>query len=411
MINWKKNKLFAFTIFFIFQTSIASPLKKPWTFIVYMAAANSLNSFAHLDIGEMAKVGSNEYVNVLVYLTLQIDGQAKTTQRYYIEKGKAVEIQHDVPMDSGSPDTLFQALTWAVNDYPSEHLAVVLWDHGSGPLNRCPSWMRGICYDDDTGNFLTDLNYKSVFEEINKIYRGGKKIDLVACDACLMADVEVAFALQDCADFFVASQETIPGDGYDYSRVLSKFKTGTLEPEVFARAMIEAYNLTYEGQKDYTLSLIDLKEISHLTEDMANVSTLLTSYLKKDKSGKMKRIIEKCTSKRYCLHFTEKTYIDLYGFYRALLRHLGSMTINHDEQIELGRALVKVQRTCNNCILDNVHSEDLKSAHGLSIYFPSMHEGIQASYPATHWALNTNWLNFLEAYCNLGGKKTERFDL
>lgn len=372
--------------------------KKPWTFLVYIAGANNLNEYVPLDIAEMKKVGSNENINVLSYVTVQYEGRAKTTGGYYIEKGRETKVLDSEPMDSGSRDTLLQAMQWAVTEYPSDHLAVVLWNHGSGPVSRYPRWMRGVCYDDQTGNFLTDADCKYVFEKIITEHRDGRKIDIIAFDACLMAHIEIAYSLQSCADYLVASQETIPGYGYDYAGVLTKSQEGTLLPEVFARAMVEEYDKEYAGQNDYTLSLIDLNKLPSLIQATNQLGQLLASHLQKDTTGRLKQIIEKCASSRYCLHFSEQTYIDLYGFYRALLNQLPSMPLSYSDRSTLSNVLIAAQRACTKCILDNVHSSDLRTSRGLSVYFPDKYEGIERSYASILWSRTTTWLNFLNAY-------------
>ena len=110
--------------FFIFMTDAA--IQKPWTFLVYMAAANDLNPFAPLDLQEMMQAGSNANVNIIVYLTYQEDGKPKVTRKLYIEKGSMTQIGDSMVRDSGDVATFQEALQWACTDYPSDHIAVVL---------------------------------------------------------------------------------------------------------------------------------------------------------------------------------------------------------------------------------------------------------------------------------------------
>ena len=62
--------------------------------------------------------------------------------------------------DSGNVSTLTEALHWAVIDYPSDHIAIIIWDCGSGTLHRNEPEIesRGICYDGDTGLYWTENN-------------------------------------------------------------------------------------------------------------------------------------------------------------------------------------------------------------------------------------------------------------
>ena len=49
----------------------------------------------------------------------------------------------------------------------------------------------------------------------------GHKVDVVGADACLMAMIEVAGELASSTDFFVASQDLEPGDGWPYDELLT----------------------------------------------------------------------------------------------------------------------------------------------------------------------------------------------
>src|SRR5579871_5047919 len=147
------------SIFFSMQADSV----KPWTFLVYMAAANDLNEQALTDLKEMSKVGSNQNINVIAYITSQQKGQMKKTKKLYIEKGEMKQLGPDVMRDSGDISSLAEALQWACLDYPSEHIAVVLWGHGFGPLNRKQPFSKGICYDEDTSHYLTDKDCLHAF--------------------------------------------------------------------------------------------------------------------------------------------------------------------------------------------------------------------------------------------------------
>ena len=60
------------------------PVLAKWTVMVYMAADNNLDRAALKDIAEMAKVGSNEKVNILVQLDREAD---QKTRRFFITRG------------------------------------------------------------------------------------------------------------------------------------------------------------------------------------------------------------------------------------------------------------------------------------------------------------------------------------
>ena len=94
--------------------SLDAAVKKPWTFLVYLAGANDLNYYSDLDLDEMMKIGSGPNVNIIVYLT-QGYNEPKSTERLYISKNSITQIGETTAEDSGSVDTLKRALSWAHN--------------------------------------------------------------------------------------------------------------------------------------------------------------------------------------------------------------------------------------------------------------------------------------------------------
>ena len=65
---------------------------------------------------------------------------------------------------------------------------------------------------------MTDSDLKHAFDILVNQYLGGKKVDIIAFDACLMADIEIAYALQPYANYQVSSQQMVPGPGYQLCR-------------------------------------------------------------------------------------------------------------------------------------------------------------------------------------------------
>lgn len=398
-----KRSVYFQTILILFSciqfSTVRALEKKPWTFLVYLAAANNLNEFVGRDLAEMMKVGSNKNINILVYLTIQKEGEEKVTRRLIIHEGSLEQTGPDMQMDSGDTKTLMDALNWAITDYPSDHIAVVLWDHGTGPLNRSrkPSFLRGICYDDDTNNYLTDRDCLAAFSWAKDELRGGKKFDIIACDACFMAGIEVAYAFSPCADYFVASQETIPGDGYEYARVLKKFKKRSMKPKKFARRMVEAYGDEYTYYDEFTLSALNLHKLNRLVENINDVSRLLLKALQDSNRNRVLGIIYKCASERKCPTFYNGIYIDLYRFYRNLRKKVKRMRLPKSDVKQLKKMLKRGKRHIKKCVIANERSKAYKKARGLSIYFPRSLYGIDPSYHALYWTEQTEWFPFINS--------------
>lgn len=373
--------------------------KKPWTFFTYMAAANSLNEFAPLDITEMMRVGSNSTVNVVVYLTMFEEDGSKSTRLLYIEKGKALQVGEATVEDSGSVDTLEKALELAMTYYPADHYCIDLWNHGGGILNRDGTMtLRGVCYDDDTGSYLTDRDCLRALTYAKNTLNGGKKIDVVAIDACLMNMLEFAYTIGPCVDFFVGSEETIPGDGFEYARILNNFVRAVPTPRAFAQQLVQVYQQTYQGTPDYTLSAIDIALLQPIVDNFNNIMTALLQALKSTKARTVRNVI--ASSRAASPWFSDKAYIDLLTFYTALLANASKMGLTPSATLTLTNLLKKGQQLIAQAVIAAAASSSYKHIGGLSVYFPAY--SIEASYPGLYWTEhNPVMLQFLQKYTSL----------
>jgi hypothetical protein len=390
-------------LLFLFSATINHAVtiheKKPWTFLVYLAADNTLNGEADPNIAQMVRTSSNSNVNILVYLNIKRDGEEKKTQKLVIQNGKIIQEGATTVEDSGAEQTFIKALTWAVTEYPSDHIVVDLWNHGSGSLNRCLK-ERGVCYDDTTGNYLTDLKYKSALENVMHLHRGGKKFDIIAFDACLMADIEVAYTLANYADYVANSQQTVPGPGYNYSYVLSLFGHQTPEPLTLAHWIVSQYDRYYKASgQSYTFSLIDLSKMQEVVNSTNGVANLLKMAL--ENSATAATVIADCAALPNCPHFDEPTYIDLYTFYNNLHSKITSMQLDTTLHNSLNMALSNARSALKAAILANFHSSDFAKAQGMSIYFADTSVGMEPSYMNLYWTYsNPQWASFLNQYLN-----------
>ena len=295
-------------------------------------------------------------------------------------------------------------MKWAITDYPSDHLLVDLWNHGSGSLNRNVLPHRGVCYDDSTGNYMTDLKYKRAFDVLVNQYRGGKKIDIIAFDACLMADIEVAYTLENYANYLVASQQTVPGPGYNYTDVLSIFSNNTPDPVSFAKWIVTAYDHQYKkSQESYTLSAMDLSKLASAVTATNSIAQQLTSLLNTDSNGTLQAAIAKAADPSHCPHFDEPTYLDLYSFYANLYTSIAQMELSSSNATKLKGILRSGLTSISYCVIANVHSNsDFAKVHGMSAYFADVNSGVEPSYQSLYWTtVNPEWLDFLTDYVNL----------
>ncbi|HEV2601531.1 MAG TPA: clostripain-related cysteine peptidase [Candidatus Babeliales bacterium] len=430
-----------YLLLYAVTNSVYAGQVKDWTFVVYVAGDNDLKSFAARNIKQMAEVGSNEHINIIVELHTTIAENKKISRRYYIVKNKIYLVNPDdanLPgKDSGDPNTLISCCEWAINEYPANHYALIIWNHGTGPLdpvngriinptklfsfnptldklelNRDIGFMdfieqqnfieRGVCWDDTTGNYLSNQKLERALKTVTANYLNGK-FDIIGFDTCLMAGIEIANLARAYGDILIGSQEVELGTGWNYQEVLAPFDRSTLTPEQFARNIVMAYQNTYNTiTNDYTQSAINLNQVQALESNINTVAALLISCLQKDKNDSMKNAINASRNKRACTHFDEPSYLDLHHLYTNLIANLKYVTLNTQTPDLLNSLRTELQQGCNlvnQVAFANVAGKNLRLAKGISIYFPE--KRMHFSYPNTKFAQTNQWSNFLQYFLSL----------
>jgi hypothetical protein len=107
------------------------PGSAKWTFMVYMAAECGLADMGagDDDLNSMREVGSTPDVNVVVELD---NGGDEGANRYLVKRRGDDLVEKLGEIDSGSPKTLSDFISWSVDCYPAEKYSLILWSHGSG---------------------------------------------------------------------------------------------------------------------------------------------------------------------------------------------------------------------------------------------------------------------------------------
>lgn len=415
--------------------------EKDWTFIVYIAADNDLRNFSTANIKQMTRIGSNEHINIYVHIDIRLTGSHKITRRYYIEKNKITCINADDPssqqMNSGDPKTLISCCKDAIEHYPAKHYALVLWNHGTGPIdpgnpkiinpselfmfnpatckleldrsigfldliNQNADMLRGVCWDDSTGQYLTNQKLDSALNDICSNILRGKKLAIIAFDACLMSTLEIANLVKNYADITVGSQEVELGTGWNYELVLEPFERMSLTSHEFAQHIVRAYAKNYHHiTDDYTQSAIALEQFEKLNKNVNHVAQLLIECISKQQNNSVRNAIRASRNKFLCTHFNEPSYIDLHHFYGNLYDNLYHFILNdHDLGATLKNKLAhKLQRGADiikHLVVANQTGKNLQRAQGVSIYFPERGY-VHPSYPPASFAQNA-WISFLRTY-------------
>lgn len=371
-----------------------------WTLCVYIAGDNDLAEYAPLNITQLAQAAGSDDVALCVYLCRR-EGTRKVARKLRVVHNDVIDYGEDSHIDSGSADTFGAACSWAFSAFPAQKTMVICWDHGSGILNRhIPH--RGICYDDTTGNYLTDRDLARVLK--NLADTRGTPIDILGFDACLMANAELSATLAPYARYIIGSEETIPGTGWDYTAVAQALAQQKSDGISVARMIISAYKALYEPQfNDYTLSAVDGQAMHAVADSIEKVGKLLAyalsvQYLNSVRLALNARLLPPMVS-----YFEERDYADLMMVSRAVRAAVPSMrfTLNNAQSTKLKKdltaALLALESAIPKAVVAEVHGSAYKNVAGISIYLPRY--DIHASYPLTLWHTSyPSWANFIANY-------------
>ena len=198
---------------------------------------------------------------------------------YYSTYLDRVELRHfklieTCPLASmASADTLSDFIRWGTQNYPAKKYALVLWDHGGGSL---------------TGLFIDELFRDDVMllpELTQALADGGVTFEAVLLDACMMANLETAYAINDYANWMIASEEVVPGNGtavYDWLQEL------VYRPEMdgrqLGRNICDMTMSKYANRDDQmakstlTWSVIDLSKIEDVADRLDSFFESMGSY-------------------------------------------------------------------------------------------------------------------------------------
>ena len=277
-------------------------LAAKWTVMVYMAADNGMSDQSYIDLQEMAAVGSTPDVNVVVQVDHPATDSWPLPRRLRVEKNSLLLLDELPELDMADPATLADFVRFGKDQYPAENYLLVLWDHGNGwqaverqvrggaepgesrdveqpvgpklpePLDRGSSFL----YDQSSGNAMSVAEGK-----LNTAMAGvrealGRKIPVLAFDACLMQMLEVMYEVRDAAVICVGTEDLMPFNGFPYQEFLDLLvRRPTLSPRAYASALPQlfanAYNQGSQGDEDVTLSAVDLTGIGAAVGQLDNL--------------------------------------------------------------------------------------------------------------------------------------------
>lgn len=422
------------------------PPTKEWGIYVYFAAdvpSVAMQKAAWCALEALASVGSNDGIGI----TALIDLPDRDTEYYLIPQkptDKCVRKWPVIPdrflpnVDSADMDTIYEFFEWSHRNCPARKIALVFWGHGyalddfdpriqasntfaladqedesmgrsSGRSARSfpgkPGQELKLLYDSTHNSVLNNRDFADALRGFSTRFRGGEKLQVLGLDCCNMAMAEVLCELQDCAEYVVAAETSLPFQSWLSAMVLQKFlhDAPTLTARQFAIHAVNDFIGSF-GRSANTyvgLSACNMEKYKQLESAMK----ILTSALYKaiDQPENRAAISKAWFSD---VSFVVDGLIDLSSFCFFLQRYMPRTSV--------AKAAGDVQNAVKEVVVLSKTSPDLPGrriwlSKGLSFWFPpwiqypsvdyfqiaQSKDYLYHGYPETRFAQATEWDKFL----------------
>lgn len=381
-----------------------------WTLMYYLAEDNDLTAKGHIPIQlkYLDAARSNPNINITIF----VDTEIGNANYFFLAEESSARVGLG-EKSTGNPDTLREFVQWSQAEFPAEHYALIIYDHGSGvtgaalDFNPANDGNRECPYGNGRRACLTMQDFRTAL-------LNAPDLDIIFMEACLMGTIEMAWQLRDITDFYVASENIswgpfadnmyINGDEGEVKgeNVIVPAITSQTTPQALAGAMADSYYL-HRAQAPGTpgtISVMDLSEVNNLKTKTSTLAGLLRGRM-----GEVHKIIESIKSEvqyfdsEYDGKLNEKDeLVDLY--------HFAELVEVRVEIPEIKQAAAELKSAINGFIVGehtyrwsgttsvggNYHEYYLEDSHGVSIFFPdysrSFYKGSWLDFAAgTEWDL------------------------
>ncbi len=441
--------------------------KKPWLFIIYSAADNSdILPWQLSNIDQLEKVGSDENTDIVAFIDIgdtkkkKIEGWEKWNwsktldwsgaRSFHIQKDD-VEYYINSPIikkygdvDSGSKTIFSQFLKETIVNYPAENICLVLNDHGGA--------FFGLMADDTSNTMMTNEEVAGAIKEIED--ETDSRINVLAFDACLMANIESVYEYKDLTDYILASEEESYSGSFNYKTILnseapkstsfSKDLRDGILPEAIKKVQNRYRKIEESNCSEDTYSKINPditpKEFAQIIfdvnkENIKEESLLTYSLLDTSKFESLKEAIDdfvdavmdtdqenlRAISSNLNNQYDEATNLKLeygnipggvsssyyvYDIYNMMDRILASNEIT-DSNVREKAGYVK--ESVKEAVIDNINSSKnalYSSSHGLSIFcadlanLSKLQNNSLETYEKLQFIQNSRWRSILKILKN-----------
>lgn len=319
----------------------------------YGAATTDLNELTNVELPENVTFviqtgGASEWQNDLI--------DASELGRYVYNSEGFEQVESLELASMGEAETLSSFLSFCEENYPADHAMVLFWNHGGGSEG-------GVEFDEIYGS--DSLTLPELDEALAASYSiRGRAYDIIGFDTCLMGTLENAAIMSLYADYMIASEETEPGNGWNYEGIAQTFAD---TPSIGARdlgiAICDTYMTGCEAagtEDETTLSVIDLSKVDHLVQCVNLASLELVSSSVEKPATACRFIRSGYKSENYGGNNDEE------GYYNQV--DLGDLVSNSEKLLPVSAQ--EIYSAIDEAVVYKVNGRYRANSTGLSIYFP-----------------------------------------
>jgi len=374
-----KNIFFVFSLVFIFTVfsgcsmdknteTQGQPTGRKWTFVIYMAADNDLESAAISNFNELEAVRyGGAPVSILVLLDRSpyydmTNGNWTDTRLYEIKPNPSglssiiysprldcpdlgLSKNSETELNTADPLVLSRLIDFAKRAYPAENYALIMWGHGTGWRSGINTGthnypLKAVAIDDTHGQYMSLSSFGRAI--------AGKGLSLIGFDTCYGAILEVAYQIRGEASLLVGSEGEILSSGWNYTDLFNSFlQNPNLSINDLGNSIQRQYSQRYGGLSSATISQVQLSQIDNLFTKFNDFSGAVAGSITtaESRNAVLDQVLHNVES-HYSTTFPSDLYIDINDLSLKLTAIRASITSDTGQQQailnasdELGTAL------------------------------------------------------------------------
>ncbi|HEX8176975.1 MAG TPA: clostripain-related cysteine peptidase [Pyrinomonadaceae bacterium] len=331
--------------------------------------------------------------------------------------------------EQGPMSALASFLKFCLNNYPANRYMLVILGHGIVVGNDLFLLDEHVDDEEDAParsreekklkgrrkNSLMLKELAAILKEFKK--NAGRKLELLSFHSCSMSSLEVAYELEGCANYMLASQGPAFVGSWPYKQILIRIfndleKRRKTDEEIDVRdtamkiffyCLYNSYDFQLAGYS-FDASLCDLNKVPNVKGAINELAETLSESLS-DRYIKEYILLSHWEAQS----FWQESYTDLYDFCFCLFERCENAP---QYTGETAARLQTIKKSCLNAmnalqgsdspvIISDFAGPLYQYSHGFSVFFPwakPTNISFWEEYKQYEFSAATKWHEFLEAY-------------